>query len=163
MAIAKRGQDMKKIFRLTKDGINELEKELNTLISRRHEVAEAIKNARELGDLSENAEYQSARAEQDRDEARISEIENILQNVEIIQKPKTDNKVHLGSIVKLRAGSKEKQFQIVGTVEADPLNGKISDESPIGSALLEKKVGDLVDIKTPQETNSYKIVEISRI
>ena len=152
---------MKKMFRLTKDGIAELEKELNELKNRRPLIAEAIKNARELGDLSENAEYQSARSEQEKDEARISEIENILLNVEVIQKPRSDNKVRLGSIVKLKNDSNVKKFQIVGTVEADPLNGKISDESPIGSALLDKKLGEMVEIKTPQETSSYKIIEIS--
>ncbi len=152
---------MKKLFRLTKEGIAELERELNELKDRRPNIAEAIKNARELGDLSENAEYQSARSEQEKDEARISEIENILQNVEIIQRPKTDNKVRLGSVVKLKNAANVKEFQIVGTVEADPLNGKISDESPIGSALLDKRLGDMVEIKTPQDTSSFKIVAIS--
>jgi transcription elongation factor GreA len=152
---------MNKTFRLTKDGISELKEELDSLIAKRGDVAEAIKNARELGDLSENAEYQSARSEQERVESRISEIEAILLNAEVIKKPKADNKVSLGSVVKLRHGSDNKQFQIVGTVEADPLNGKISDESPIGAALLNKKVNDSVDIKTSSDTVSYKIIEIS--
>ena len=151
---------MKKSFHLTKEGIDELNTELEVLISKRGDIAEAIKTARELGDLAENAEYQSARAEQDRNETRISEIETILQNAEVIQKPKGDSKVQLGSTVKLKNGS-VKQFQVVGTVEADPLNGKISDESPIGSALLGKKVGDSVEIKGPTEMITYKVVEIS--
>jgi transcription elongation factor GreA len=150
---------MKKMFRLTKDGVNELETELETLIGKRSEIAESIKTARELGDLSENAEYQSARLEQERNESRVSEIQNILQNVEIIRKPKGDSKVQLGSIVKLNNG-KTKEFQVVGTVEADPLNGKISDESPIGLALLGKAVGDKVEIKASGETHSYKVVDI---
>ncbi len=153
---------MKKQFYLTREGVAELEAEHKELVSQRGPIAERIKTAREFGDLSENAEYTSARQEQERVESRIAEIENILQNVEIIQKPKGDSKVQLGSTVNLKDGNgKSKQFQIVGTVEADPLNGKISDESPIGQALLDQKVGDEVEIKTPAETAIYKIVEIS--
>lgn len=152
---------MKKLFRLTKEGVAELETELKNLIGKRADVADAIKTARELGDLAENAEYQSARAEQDRNETRISEIEHILQNVEVIKVPKSDGKVVLGSTVKLKNDGKTKEFQVVGTVEADPLNGKISDESPIGQALLGKKVGEAVEIKTPAETAIYKVVSIA--
>lgn len=153
---------MKKLFRLTQEGVDELKAELDTLVAKRPTIAEAIKSARELGDLSENAEYQSARAEQERTEARISEVENILLNSEIIKKPKGDSKVQLGSVVKLKSGAgKAKEFQVVGTVEADPLSGKISDESPIGQALLGKKEGDSVEIKTPADTTTYKIVDIS--
>ena len=152
---------MKKLFRLTKEGITELEAELVTLIAKRAGIAEAIKTARELGDLAENAEYQSARAEQDRNEARIGEIEHILQNVEVIKASKSDGKVVLGSHVTLKSDGKTKEFQVVGTVEADPLNGKISDESPIGKALLGKKLGEDVEIKTPAETASYTIAAIS--
>ncbi len=151
---------MKKLYRLTQEGVEELKIELNSLIAKRVEIAEAIKTARELGDLAENAEYQAARVEQDRNETRISEIEGILQNVEIIKKPRGDSKVQLGSKVKLKNGSSQ-EFQVVGTVEADPLSGKISDESPIGSALLGKKVGDFVEIKTSNEVARYKIVDIS--
>jgi transcription elongation factor GreA len=152
---------MKKQFRLTKEGVDTLKTELESLIAKRSTIAEAIKSARELGDLSENAEYQSARAEQERNEARISEVNNILQNVEIIKKPRGGGKVQLGSSVKLKGGGKTKDFQVVGTVEADPLSGKISDESPIGRALLGKQEGDTVEIKTPAETIAYKIVEIT--
>jgi transcription elongation factor GreA len=152
---------MKKQFRLTQSGVNELQSELETLVAKRAGIADAIKTAREQGDLAENAEYQSARAEQERNESRISEIENVLQNVEIIQKPKGDSKVQLGSTVKLKGDGKTKEFQVVGTVEADPLEGKISDESPIGQALLGKKEGDSVEITTPAGSDSYKIVDIS--
>ena len=152
---------MKKLFRLTQAGVNELQVELEALIAKRAGIADAIKTARELGDLAENAEYQSARAEQDRHETRISEIENILQNVEIIKKPRGDSKVQLGSVVKLKGqGGKAKDFQVVGTVEADPLNGKISDESPIGQALIGQKVGETIEISTPTDTSTYKIVSI---
>ncbi len=151
---------MKKLFRLTQAGVDELSAELSGLVAKRGDISDAIKTARELGDLAENAEYQSARAEQERNEARISDIENILQNVEIIKKPRGDNKVQLGSIVKLKNNGKTKEFQVVGTVEADPLSGKISDESPIGQALLGKKVGDGVEIATPTDTITYKVVDI---
>lgn len=152
---------MKKQFYLTKEGVAELQAEVAELIAQRGPIAERIKTAREFGDLSENAEYSSARQEQERVESRIAEIETILQNVEIIKKPKGDSKVQLGSVVKLQADGKTKEFQVVGTVEADPLNGKISDESPIGKALIGKKEGQEVEIKTPAETSVYKIVDIS--
>jgi len=153
---------MNKTFRLTKDGIAELRAELQSLIGERGAVAERIKTAREFGDLAENAEYSSAREEQDKNEARIAEIERILQNVQLIEAPKGDDKVGLGSLVKLKsANGKTKEFQVVGTVEADPLNGKISDESPIGKLLLGRKVGESIEIKTPAETTVYKIAEIN--
>lgn len=151
---------MKKHYRLTQDGADELKGELDGLVSERSNIADKIKTAREFGDLAENFEYSSARQEQEKNEARISELEAILQNVEIIQQPKSGGKVVLGSTVKLENG-KVKEFKVVGTVEADPLNGKISDESPIGQALLGKKVGDAVEIKTPAETTVYTIVQIS--
>lgn len=152
---------MKQQYSLTKEGVTELEQEVATLIAERGPIAERIKTAREFGDLAENAEYSAARQEQERTESRIAEIENILQNVKIIQKPKGDSKVQLGSTVKLKGNGKTKEFQVVGTVEADPMNGKISDESPIGQALLGKKEGESVEIKTPADTISYKIVDIS--
>lgn len=153
---------LKKMFRLTKAGADELRKELEDLTKERSLIAERIKTAREFGDLAENAEYQSARQEQDKNEARIHEVEHILQNLEIIEAPRGDSKVQLGSKVKLRsADGKTKEFQVVGTIEADPLEGKISDESPIGRALLSKKEGEEVEIKTPAETAIYKIVAIS--
>lgn len=153
---------MNKQFHLTKEGVAELKTELEGLVAQRGPIAERIKSAREFGDLAENAEYTSARQEQERVEGRIGEIEHILQNVEIISKPKGDSKVQLGSTVKLKGeGGRAKAFQVVGTVEADPLNGKISDESPIGKALLGKKMGEKVEIKASAETATYKIAEIS--
>jgi transcription elongation factor GreA len=152
---------MKKHFRLTQAGVDELKAELANLISDRSKIADAIKTAREFGDLSENAEYQSARSDQERNEARIAEVEAILANVEIIKKPSGAAKVQLGSQVTLKGASKTKEFQIVGTVEADPLSGKISDESPIGQALLGKKVGEKVEIQTPLDTTAYEVVAIA--
>ncbi len=151
---------MNKAFLLTKEGVKDLEAELASLVAERAPVADRIKSARELGDLSENAEYQTAREEHDKLEARISEIEHILRNVQIISKPKNGNKVQVGSTVKLKGNGQTKQFQVVGTVEADPLSGKISDESPIGKALLGKKLGESVEIVTPVETATYKVIEI---
>ncbi|HUD03694.1 MAG TPA: transcription elongation factor GreA [Patescibacteria group bacterium] len=153
---------MKKQFKLTQDGVNELKAELGDLVSQRSEITERIKSARELGDLAENAEYASARQEQERTENRISEIEHILKNVEIITASKNGSKVRLGSRIKLKGeGGKTKEFQVVGTVEADPLEGKVSDESPIGKALIGKRVGDEVEIATPAETAIYVITSMS--
>jgi len=153
---------VKKTFRLTNEGITELKLELESLIAERSEIAESIRTAREFGDLAENSEYQSARAAQERNESRIAEIDHILQNVEVIKTPKGTAKVQLGSKVTLKGddNSSTKVFQIVGTVEADPLNGKISDESPIGQALLGKHEKDEVEIKTPIDSAIYKIVDI---
>lgn len=153
---------MKKQYKLTQDGIDELKVELDNLIAQRGPIAERIKTAREFGDLSENAEYSSARDEQDRVESRISEVDYILKNVEVISSPKAGGKVQLGSKVSLKGSNgKDKEFQVVGTVEADPLEGKISDESPIGQALLGKKVGDEVEIITPAETSIFTVSAIA--
>ena len=153
---------MNKLFHLTKQGVDELQTELNELIALRAVIADRIKTAREFGDLSENMEYSAARQDQERNETRISEIEHILKNVQVIATPKSDGKVVLGSTVKLKTeDGKTKEFQVVGTVEADPLNGKISDESPIGRALIGKKEGEAVEIKTPIETAMYKIADIA--
>jgi transcription elongation factor GreA len=151
---------MRKLFRLTQAGVDELKAEREALIGRRSEIADSIRTARELGDLSENAEYQAARADQERNDNRVSEIDTILNNLEVIKKS-TGSKVQLGSVVTLKGTKKSKEFQVVGTVEADPLNGKISDESPIGQALIGKKVGDEVEIKTPAETTTYTVAAIA--
>jgi transcription elongation factor GreA len=152
---------MKKLFHLTANGIEELEKELKHLLSERSAIAERIKLAREFGDLSENAEYSSARQEQERSEARISEIDHILKNVNVIASPKNNDVVELGNTVVLKGNGADRAFTIVGSVEADPLKGLISDESPIGKALLGKKLSEDVEIITPAETKTYKIASIS--
>ena len=151
---------MKKQFHLTQEGIRELETERDALLAKRVETADAIKVARELGDLSENAEYQSARAEQDKTDARLEEINYILANVEVIKASKS-KKVGLGSTVTLKAGGKEMTVQVVGTMEADPAAKKVSDESPIGQALMGKVVDDDVEIVTPAATTSYKVTAIN--
>ncbi len=153
---------MKKLFHLTQAGVDELKAELESLKAKRVVTAEAIKTARELGDLAENAEYQSARAEQEKTDGRIAEVEHILANVSVISAGKGKKQVGLGSTVTLKhAKGKELVFQVVGTIEADPLAKKISDESPIGKALLGKKEGEDVEIVTPAETATYKIHAIA--
>jgi transcription elongation factor GreA len=146
---------------LTRSGIDELKAELEVLKAKRTDTAEAIKTARELGDLAENSEYQSARQEQERNDGRIDEIEHILANVDVI---KSNGKKHvdLGSTVTLMgAKGKKLVLQVVGTIEADPIAQKISDESPIGKALLGKKEGEEVEIVTPAGTGIYKIHAIA--
>jgi transcription elongation factor GreA len=152
---------MKKQFHLTSSGLAELKAELTELTAKRSSIAEEIASARSQGDLAENAEYHAAKEEQGRNEIRIEEIEKILHSAEIITAPKNDNKVRLGSTVKLKNGNgTSKEFQVVGTVEADPLKGKISDESPIGRALIGKKEGEEVEIVTPADTTTYVIANI---
>ena len=148
---------MRKQYQLTKEGIQELEEEKTKLIAGRKEISERIKTARELGDLSENAEYSAAKQEQDRAETRISEIEHILLNTEVIAAPQKKDIVELGNEVTLKGPKGDKTFTVVGSVEADPLNGKVSNESPIGKSLMGQKVGDSVEIQTPASTIQYTI------
>lgn len=151
---------MPKEYKLTKAGVEELKTELAELKARRLEVVEQLKKAREYGDLGENAEYHAAREEQVQVESRISEIENILGSVTIIKEPADNNDVELGNTVVLSGSGGKKVLSIVGSVEADPTANKISDESPLGQALLGKKVGDQVEIKTPGGTALYTVQEI---
>jgi len=150
---------MKKQYQITAEGKKELEKELAELKSRRGDVAEKISNARDFGDLSENAEYDAAREEQGLLETRIAEIEEIVNNAEII-KASSKSTIGLGSRVELKNGPKAVQYTIVGPVEANPLEGKISNESPIGMALFGKRVDDKVTITTPKGDISYSIVSV---
>lgn len=151
---------MKKQFQITAEGKKELELELEELKSRRGEVADKISEARDFGDLSENAEYDAAREEQGLLETRIADIEEILGNADII-KPTSRTTVGLGSKVELKTGAKKVAYTIVGPVEADPIEGRISNESPIGMALYGKKVDDKVTITTPKGDISYTIVSLS--
>lgn len=146
---------MKKQYHLTAEGKVELEAELAELIPKRSDIAEKIANARDYGDLSENAEYDAAREEQGILESRIIELEEILANADII-KPNHSSTIGVGSTVHLENGKKV-VYQVVGPVEADPLEGKISNESPIGAALMGKKVGDTVTIQTPKGEVTYSI------
>ena len=152
---------MKKQFKLTKEGIAELRAELEAIISQRSAIIERIKLAREFGDLSENAEYSAARLEQSRAESRFEEVENILKNSEVMSSPKKKNIVELGNTVVLKNSDGERSFTIVGSVEADPMKGKVSNESPIGKSLMGKKVGEEVEIITPVATTKYKLTSVS--
>lgn len=150
---------MKKQYQITAEGKKELEAELAELKSRRGDVADKIAEARDFGDLSENAEYDAAREEQGILETRIAEIEEILNNAELIKASKKST-IGLGSRVQLKTGKKTIEYTIVGPVEANPLEGKVSNESPIGMALYGKKVNDEVTITTPKGDISYTIVSV---
>ena len=152
---------------LTSAGLDKLEAELQDLkVNRRAEVAEKIKEAREQGDLSENAEYDAAKDEQREIEARIEEIEKILKNAEVVLEDEVDTKkISVGCLVKIldKEYNEELELRIVGSTEANSLNGKISNESPLGQALIGKKVGQTVSVETQYGTEKYKILEIQRV
>lgn len=152
---------MKQVFNITKIGKKELEEELALLISQRKEISEEVATAREFGDLRENSEYDAARKKQGWAESRISEIENILQNAVIIGDGEK-GKVGLGNQVSLKnlENGKIVEYSIVGPVEANPLEGKISNESPIGLQIMGKKLGEEVEISTPKGSIKYEITEI---
>lgn len=151
---------------LTNDGLKKLQDELENLKTvRRQENKEAIKRARSFGDLSENSEYDEARDEQAAIESRISEIESMLNNVKIIDNDDVDTStVTVGSTVKIKCldDGEIEIYAIVGSTEADPTQGKISDECPVGKALLSHKVGDKVEIEIPDGIVKYKILGIER-
>ena len=147
---------------LTNEGKAKLEAELSHLISvTRKEVSEKIKEARSFGDLSENAEYDEAKNDQAVVEARIAEIEAMLKNAVIIEDIDT-GKVRPGAtvVVKNLARDKQIKYKIVGSNEADPLNGMLSDESPVGMALMDKAPGEIVNVETPAGVVQYQIIEI---
>ena len=149
---------------VTYAGLKEYEDELENLkVVRRKEVAQKIKEARELGDLSENAEYDAAKDEQREIETRIEEIEKILKNVEVVDEEEVDlNRVSIGCRVKIKdiEANEELEYKIVGSSEANSLKGKISNESPLGQALLGQKVGATVDVHAPAGVIKYQIMEI---
>ena len=151
---------------LTYTGLRELEDELQDLkVVKRKEVAEKIKEARAQGDLSENAEYDAAKDEQSDIEKRIEEIEKILKNAEVIDETNVDlDKINIGCTVKLYDNEFDEEvvYRIVGSTEADILKGKISNECPLGIALIGKTVGEVVEVEGIDETATYKILEISR-
>ena len=157
---------MAKLNKITNEGLKKLEDELSILKTiRRKEVSEQIKTARGLGDLSENSEYDEAREEQAKVEARISELENMLENVEVISEHElTTDAVNVGSKVRVldEKNNEEIEYTVVGSSEANALKRKISDQSPIGSALMGAKVDDVVTAYTPGGELKFKIIEISK-
>ena len=146
---------------LSKERLEELTQELDGLKkTRRVEVAERLKRAKDFGDLSENAEYAEAREEQAAVETRIFELEEMLKKVEIIKKTEGGDTVHVGSTVTSKKGDKVMKYTIVGAYEAKPEDGKISDESPLGRAFMKHKVGERVNVTTPGGAVAYEILKI---
>ena len=152
---------------LTYAGLKHYEDELHNLkVVKRKEVAQKIKEAREQGDLSENAEYDAAKDEQRDIELRIEELEKLLKNAEVVVEEEIDlEKINIGCKVKVYEieEDEEMEFKIVGSTEANSLQNKISNESPVGQALLGKKVGDVVDVETQVGVIQYKVLEIQRV
>ena len=152
---------------LTYAGLKQYEDELHNLkIVKRKEVAQKIKEAREQGDLSENAEYDAAKDEQRDIELRIEELEKLLKNAEVEVEEEIDlEKINIGCKVKVYEieEDEEMEFKIVGSTEANSLQNKISNESPVGQALLGKKVGDVVDVETQVGVIQYRVLEIQRV
>ncbi len=154
----------KNVFELTQEGVNQLKEELAYLLGEaRDKNIEALQEARAQGDLSENADYDAAREEQSRIESRILELQNILKNVKIIAESTDDSKVTIGKNIKVEFVGKglTKEYKLVGTIEANPFDGKISNESPLGKAILNKKVGSTIKFKS--ETGKELEVKIISI
>ena len=152
---------------LTYTGLKQYEDELQDLkVNKRQEIAQKIKEAREQGDLSENAEYDAAKDEQRDIEARIEQLEKLLKNAEVVVDEEIDlEKINIGCRVKVldMEFDEEMEFKIVGSTEANSLQNKISNESPVGHALLGKKAGDIVDVETQAGVIQYKVLEIQRV
>ncbi|MBL4937103.1 transcription elongation factor GreA [Clostridium sp. YIM B02515] len=155
--------DSKK-FLMTYEGVKKLEEELEYLKTiKRVDIKEKIKVARSFGDLSENAEYDEAKNEQAFVEGRIAQLENMLKNATVVDESEIPrDKVSVGSIVKVKdfEFDEEMELSIVGSAEADPMENKISNESPVGNALIGKKVGDVVEVPVPDGVNKYEILGI---
>ena len=151
---------------LTYEGLKKYESDLEELkVNKRQEVAQKIKEAREQGDLSENAEYDAAKDEQRDIEARIEELEKLLKNAEVVDEDEVDlDKISIGCRVKILdiEFDEELDYKIVGSTEANSLKGKISNESPVGHALMGHMVGDIVDVETQVGTIQYKVLEIQK-
>jgi len=163
VVLAKLNYKMVKIetVQMTKDGLEKLKAELKELLDvKRPEVAKRIQVARENGDISENAEYDSARQEQSSVEGRIEELEEIIRNAQVIDTKASAGVVALGAKVTVHIDGEEETFHIVGAPEANPLEKRISHESPLGIALFGKKIGDKIDVEAPVGKLTYKILRI---
>ncbi len=146
---------------ITKEGHSKLKEEFEYLTkTKRQEIAKRIQTAKDLGDLSENAEYHDAKDAYAFNEGRISELNTILKNVTVVANSKSKKTVAMGSTITVKLDGKTKTFQIVSFNESDPLDGKISNESPLGLAFLDKKKGDKVVVNTPRGEKEYKIMKI---
>ncbi len=149
---------------LTKEGYEKLLKELDDCkLNKRKEIAQAIKEAKEQGDLSENAEYSEAKRRQRENESRIMKLENIIRTAEVVSDDVSTNTVQIGCVIDVEAKNVKSTFHIVGANEADPANGYISNESPLGNQLLNKKKGDKVEVQLPNgKVVEYKILAIGK-
>jgi len=146
---------------ITKKGLEKIKRELNDRKTRlRKEIAEAIKEAKEQGDLSENAEYSEAKRQQNENESRIAKLEEMIKNSQVVKRDKSANSVQLDSTIKVKSGRNKMEFHIVGSSEADPINFKISNESPLGKAFIGKSKGDKVEVETPRGKVKYEILEV---
>ncbi len=147
---------------ITESGLEKLKQELkdrNTVT--RQNIANAIKEAKEQGDLSENAEYSAAKQQQAENEARIAELEMMIKIAKVAKRDKKDSSAQIGSKVTVKTGGKEMVFEIVGINESDPSTNRISNESPIGSALISRKEGDEVEIIVPNGSMKYEIIAVN--
>ena len=150
---------MAKIF--TTEGLKKLKTELDERKSRmRHVIADDIKEAKEQGDLSENAEYSEAKHHQNENESRIAELEGMLKDSVVAAKHNGSDTIGMGSQLTVRVSGKELHFEIVGSNEVDPASGKISNESPLGQAFLGKSKGEKVEVTTPRATVKYEILSV---
>ena len=148
-------------IQLTQKGFNDLQLELEDLVkNKKSKAIDRLSKARSMGDLKENSEYTAAKEELAFVEERIQEINNVLSNAEVTLMYKAGNKIEIGSTVTVDINGQKDTFQIVGEFEADPMNKKLSQNSPIGQALIDKKIGDLIEINIPAGKIQYKIVEI---
>jgi len=147
---------------ISREGLEKLRKELDEMVSaRRPEIAQRIHDAKELGDLTENAEYEDAKNEQAFVEGRIQALEALIKNATLIDEHHTNDHVQIGSTVKVSGPDGSQSFTIVGSTEAKPTEGRISNESPVGRALLGRKKGDTVQVQVPAGDIAYTIVAIS--
>jgi len=145
----------------SKEGLEKLKEEYTFRTGQqRVDIAARIKEAKEQGDLSENAEYAEAKESQSLNEGRIEELKTILDNAVIIAKPAAGGAVSVGSHIRVQNGGEAREFMIVGASEADPANGKISNESPLGSAFLGRKKGEKIKVTTPKGSVEYKVIEV---
>lgn len=150
---------MAKIF--TEEGLKKLKTELEERkTTLRHEIAAAIKEAKDQGDLSENAEYSDAKHQQNENESRIAELEGMLKDSVVVAKHRNSSTVAIGSRLTVKVGSKELEFSIVGSNEVDPAHGKISNESPLGKEFIGKKKGDKIEFAAPAGKVKYEIIDI---
>ncbi len=147
---------------ITKEGLKKIQDEVEDRKTRlRQEIAQAIKEAKDQGDLSENAEYAEAKRQQNENETRIVELEIMIKDVQVAERDKSVTEVQVGSKVRVKFNGSETEFEIVGSNEADPANFRISNESPMGKAFMGRKSGDEVEAETPKGKVSYSILEVS--